>query len=398
MHSRALPIRRRISSVIAAIVSVLFVLAVSSRRAAADTAGEALLQKCVNAEAKLKSVQANFTLKQETGAQTRALHGTMKLQKPNRALITLQGAQASDSRTLASDGKKFTTYFSADNEFQLEAADPSGGNIGRVTSTEVTCFFNPDVMNQIRAQGTGIRVAGTLAIGGVPCKELRVTGGPPNSVYALYVGSDLLLRGVTLAYDTPMGRSATESRLTDLKPTPALPPTLFALVLPKAAKPYHERVVDTRPSSGTDSSDSGLLPIGSTAPDFQLPQADGAKLTFSSVYKAHKATILCFWNNSFAPCREELPDLNKMLTEYRDRGLEIVTVNSGDKAAVIRKLWQSGGLNLRAAMNGDRVADKYHVTAVPTNYLIGGSGKILARFEGFDETAIRAAILKAGVK
>ena len=210
------------------------------------------------------------------------------------------------------------------------------------------------MLNQIRAAGTGIRIAGTLSIGGVACKELQVTGGKPNSVYKLFVGPDLLLRGVTLAYDGAMGRDATESRLTDLKPNPAFPAPTFAFALPKGAKPYQDRVADTRPSSGTDSSDFGLLPIGANAPDFQLPQADGAKFAFSSVYKAHKATLLCFWSNAFAGCREELPDLNKMLAEYRERGLEVVTVNTGDLLAVVRKLWQEGGLTLRAALNGER--------------------------------------------
>ena len=87
-----------------------------------------------------------------------------------------------------------------------------------------------------------------------------------------------------------------------------------------------------------------------------------------------------------------------MLAEYKDRGLEIVTVNSGDDTKIIRKLWQDGSLMMKAATNGDKVAEKYHVTAVPTNYLIGTNGKVLARFEGFDETAIPAALPKAGVK
>ena len=379
-------------------LAVALAIAAAPMRAAADAPGETLLQKCADAMSKLKSMQASFTLRQETGAQTRALHGTMKLQKPNRALITLQGTQAADSRTLASDGRQFTTYFSSDNEYLKEAADPSGGNVGRVASTEVTAFFNPDVMNQIRAQGTGIKIAGSLTIGRVPCKELRVTGTPKNAVYKLYVGPDLLLHGVSLATDTAMGRSATQSRLTDIKVDPKWPIGAFAFSLPKGAKPYQERVTDTRPSSGTDVEDSGLLPIGAAAPDFQLPQTDGGKLAFSAIWKSHKATLLCFWNNAFAPCREELPDLNKMLAEYKDRGLEIVTVNSGDSAATVRKLWQDTGINLRAAINGDKVADKYHVTAVPTNYLVAGSGKIVARFEGFDEAAIRAALPKAGVK
>jgi peroxiredoxin len=378
---------------------VLAALACATPAAArADKAGEALLEKCVVAEGKLKSLQASFTLRQEMAADSRSVHGTMKLLKPNRALITMQGAQASDSRTLASDGRQFTTYFSADNEFQREAADPSGGNIGRAVCTEVTAFYNPDVLNQIRAQGAGIKIAGTKSIGGVECKELRVTGGAAGSMLALFVGPDLLLHGVTLAYDSRAGRSVTESRLTDMRPNTAFTVTSMAFSLPRSAKPYQERVADTRPSSGTDPAESGLLPIGSKAPDFQLPRPEGGKLTFSSIYARQKATLLCFWNNSFAPCREELPDLNKMLAEYRDRGFDVVTIDSGDSAAVIRKLWQDGGLTLRAVMNGDKVADKYHVTAVPTNYLVGGNGKILGHFEGFDEPAIRAALPKAGVK
>jgi peroxiredoxin/outer membrane lipoprotein-sorting protein len=381
-----------------AVLGIGPVLLLISLAARADRAGEALLAKCVEAEGKLKTLQASFTLRQEMGAQTRSLHGTMKLQKPNRALITLQGGQASDSRTLASDGRQFTTYFSADNEYQREAADPSGGNIGRVATTEVTAFFNSDVMNQIRAQGAGIKIAGTETIGGVACKELRVTGGQASAVYRLFVGPDLLLHGVSLAFDTAGGRSSTESRLTGIRANPALPPPVFAFALPKGAKPYQDRVADTRPTSGTDPADSALLPIGAKAPDFQLPLAEGGRLVLSSVVKAHKATLLCFWNNAFAPCREELPDLNKLLADFKGRGLEIVTVNSGDSAVVIRKLWKDAALTLPALMNGDKVADKYHVTAVPTNYLVGENGKIVARFEGFDEAAIRVALPKAGVK
>ena len=110
--------------------------------ARADKAGEALLEKCVEAEGKLKTLQASFTLKQETGADTRSVHGTLKLQRPNRALITLQGGQASDRRTLASDGKQFTTYYDSDNEFQREPADPtaamSGGRRARRSRSSST--------------------------------------------------------------------------------------------------------------------------------------------------------------------------------------------------------------------------------------------------------------------
>jgi hypothetical protein len=40
----------------------------------------------------------------------------------------------------------------------------------------------------------------------------------------------------------------------------------------------------------------------------------------------------------------------------------------------------------------------YGVQAYPTNYLVGADGKILWRAVGFDETALRNALEKAGVK
>jgi len=365
----------------------------------ADAAGEALLQKCVDAETKLRSLQASFSVREEAGAAARSLRGVMKLQRPNRALISIEGGQPADARTLASDGRRFIIYHSADNEFERQAADPSGGNVGRAASLEATVFFNPDVLNQLRAAGTGAKIAGVKTVGGTACRELRVAGLPPHTTLSFFVGPDNLLHGMSRSSDSQMGLQVTQSSLSDLKPNASFAPTLFAFALPKGAKPYQERETPAPgPTSGTDSSDSGLLPVGSAAPDFQLPQPDGGRLTFSAVYRAHRATLLCFWNNGFAPCREELPDLNKLLAEMKDRGLDMVAVDSGDSAAVIKKLWKDAGLTIKATMTGDKVADKYRVTAVPTNYLIGANGRVLARFEGFDETAIRAAIEKAGVR
>lgn len=87
-----------------------------------------------------------------------------------------------------------------------------------------------------------------------------------------------------------------------------------------------------------------------------------------------------------------------MLAELRGKGFDILTVNSGDDAKTINKFWTENRMVMRAAMNGDKVAAKYGVQAIPTNYVIGSDGKILARFEGFDEEGIRKALAKVGVK
>lgn len=88
-----------------------------------------------------------------------------------------------------------------------------------------------------------------------------------------------------------------------------------------------------------------------------------------------------------------------MLTEFKGKGFDIAAVDIGDSAATIQKFWQEKGLHLRALMDTDgKVAEKYKVSGVPCNYLIGNDGKIIARFEGFDEAGIRQALAKAGIQ
>jgi peroxiredoxin len=94
-----------------------------------------------------------------------------------------------------------------------------------------------------------------------------------------------------------------------------------------------------------------------------------------------------------------LPHLNKMLSEFKGKGFDIVAVDIGDSAAVIQKFWQEKGLRLRVVMDKDgKTAEKYKVSGVPCNYLVGSDGKIIARFEGFDEAGIRKALAKAGIQ
>ncbi len=88
-----------------------------------------------------------------------------------------------------------------------------------------------------------------------------------------------------------------------------------------------------------------------------------------------------------------------MLTEFKGKGFDIVAVDIGDTPETIEKFWKAKSLHLRVVMDRDgKMAEKYKVSGVPCNYLIGSDGKIIARFEGFDEAGIRQALAKAGIQ
>jgi len=58
---------------------------------------------------------------------------------------------------------------------------------------------------------------------------------------------------------------------------------------------------------------------GRMAPDFTLPDRTGGKTTLSALHG--KAVLLDFWGTYCGPCKEEMPTIEKLRDEYRDRGL-----------------------------------------------------------------------------
>ena len=378
---------------------ILLLFCVSPCLAKADAPAEALFQKCVDAEEKSRSIQGNFSIKKSVGGNSQTLKGAFKLQKPNKARITFKGSDSGDEKILNSDGKKFTNYIVADNEFENSTSDPSGGNIGRAVNLETSVFFNSDILGQMKAQGGGVKIAGTSMVGGVSCKEIRVTGTPPGVVYKIFIGPDFLLRGSTIISGSGGDQTTSESRISDLKLNPAFPGKEFVFALPKGASPIENRIANnTKPSSGTDERDSGLIAAGKTAPDFELTQITGEKIRLSALLKTNRVVLLMFWSKKFEASRDELPELDKMVSELRSKGFEALTINTVEVSKEVQSLFKEMKLTLKAAVSGEKVADRYHVVALPTNYLIGANGKVLASFEGYDDTGILSALGKAGIK
>ncbi|MBI3911414.1 MAG: TlpA family protein disulfide reductase [Armatimonadetes bacterium] len=147
-----------------------------------------------------------------------------------------------------------------------------------------------------------------------------------------------------------------------------------------------------------------LLPVGDPAPDFDLPQVGGDRVRLSELTRKN-VVLVTFWFYGCEACRTEFPHLQKMYDELKARGLEVVAINAIDSRERIESYQQEGKFTFRLLQapraDGQPVSEvvkKYRVSAYPTNYLIGKDGKVLARFVGFNEKAVRDAIERAGVK
>jgi len=123
--------------------------------------------------------------------------------------------------------------------------------------------------------------------------------------------------------------------------------------------------------------------IGDQAPNFEQPDVFGNKVTLSK-FKG-KYLFLDFWASWCKPCRAENPNLVKAYHRFKKQGLEIVSVSLDGMAQ--KKAWlnaiKTDGLtwlqvsDLKAWENSAALI--YNVKAIPENYLIDPTGKIIAK-------------------
>jgi peroxiredoxin len=74
---------------------------------------------------------------------------------------------------------------------------------------------------------------------------------------------------------------------------------------------------------------STMLPLGTVAPDFRLPDTEGNWVSMED-YKEAPALLVIFMCNHCPFVKHIIDDLVDLLTEYRAKGLAVVAINSND--------------------------------------------------------------------
>ena len=77
---------------------------------------------------------------------------------------------------------------------------------------------------------------------------------------------------------------------------------------------------------------STMLPLGTQAPDFSLPNIDGKQVSLSD-FRGKKALVIIFMCNHCPYVKHVAPELTRVSNEYMSKGIGFVGINSNDAVA-----------------------------------------------------------------
>lgn len=121
--------------------------------------------------------------------------------------------------------------------------------------------------------------------------------------------------------------------------------------------------------------------VGQPAPDFTLNNTEGIPVSLASL--KGKYVLIDFWGSWCNPCRKENPTVVRAYQRFKDRNFEIIGVSLDAKKEAWLKAIKDDGLswiNVIDLKGGENAAaQKYAVSGIPSNFLIGPDGIIIAR-------------------
>jgi peroxiredoxin len=115
--------------------------------------------------------------------------------------------------------------------------------------------------------------------------------------------------------------------------------------------------------------------------DFALPDLEGQQVSLQH-YRG-KVVFLNFWATWCIPCREEMPAMEQLHQTFEAQGLAILAVNLKESPEQVKAFFEQYQLSFTTLLDeSGSVFRGYQVMGLPTTYLIGREGTLLARGVG----------------
>ena len=117
------------------------------------------------------------------------------------------------------------------------------------------------------------------------------------------------------------------------------------------------------------------------APDFTLTSLDGTQVTLSKL--KGQVALINIWATWCPPCRAEMPTIETVYEQYRDKGFTVLAVDLQEDPRSVAAFMSQYKLSFPALLDLDgQVSRTYQAFSLPSSFFVDKKGVIRAVYRG----------------
>lgn len=158
------------------------------------------------------------------------------------------------------------------------------------------------------------------------------------------------------------------------------------------------------------SQDPKILPPGTTAPSFNLPDLAGNHISLNAfcgparsmplINKTRQIVILSFWATYCLPCAVEIPELEKFAKKHVNEPVKVLLVSIDEQGEdIVAPFVQRYNYTLPVLLDLYRkTAGRYGVKALPSLFVIDPEGVIRYSSSGYEKKVDLGKVLETAIQ
>ncbi|WP_445492127.1 thiol-disulfide oxidoreductase ResA [Niallia sp. 03133] len=126
---------------------------------------------------------------------------------------------------------------------------------------------------------------------------------------------------------------------------------------------------------------TGKVQAGKQAPDFVLVDQNGEQQKLSN-YKG-QGVFLNFWATWCKSCEKEMPAINNLYADYKNKGVQVLSINVGESPIAVNRFIEPYQLTFPIMIDSeDEVQEAFSINPLPVTFLIDKEGAIKEIYTG----------------
>ena len=117
-------------------------------------------------------------------------------------------------------------------------------------------------------------------------------------------------------------------------------------------------------------------------PNFAFTSMDGSRQLDVESFRG-QPVLMTFWASWCGPCRQELPELQKLYAELADEGFELVTINTDQSAVSGARFLQKYNIDVPVYRIDRQTQMALGIRSLPTNLLLDREGRPVMILRGY---------------